>query len=656
MFQIERKRILTTCLLSFLLLLGSLTGCGSRQSNTGSFRSRLIDEKGDAIINARCFSLFADDEKVYSGLDGSFRLSELPAGQNNIIIQHSEFALEQYIAEVKSDQETVVDFIRLDRLSASNRISNVKVGAVTSTTAEITWKTYKDVLCNLHFGTTMGYGNQVSEERPAKEHHCLLQNLTPETLYHFKVQYYDETGKSYSSYDYSFKTSSGNVPDKPSSISLAKMTELAVVTVNWTKPSLSQSVAGYNLYRMKKGGDWILVNGNIITNSCSYSDTEAETGVFARYGVTAVNALGAESEKTITELTFIPGVVKSNITITKSDSPVRLTADLIVPMGVNMTVEAGSEFQISENDSFKSGFDEERVEIIVHGSITVNGTVAEPVKFSPLDGSGNRRHWAGIKILSSVSGVSAIRQANLFGCSGYALSILAKNVAVSGLNIKHSVGGVSFDGVRERVDVSDCIFDDIASVAVSISKSFQIVLKDSKITNSYIGIKNYTDSSFDQTFIRNTDIYATNVGITGVFGNSRITNVLVVSPRGINYENILKNDGGNVIDHNTIDAVNALIIASGTLNVKNNIFVNTASAGEIGIDYKSNAQIPIYNYNNIYGFSRAVSGCILGTDSLMLDPAFIGGSPYSYRLSGISMMLINDENNLEMGRYGVSKL
>lgn len=656
MFRTERKILLIKMLLVILLLTALLTGCGSRGSNTGSFRSRLIDEKGDAIINAKCFSLFSEDEVVFSGLDGSFRLSELPAGLNNIIIQHSEFTLEQYQVEIRSDQETVVDYIKLDKLNASNRISKIKVGNISSTTAEINWKTYKDICCNIHYGTTTGYGSFVSEERPSQTHYYLLTNLKPETLYHFKIQYLDEQANSYSSYDYSFKTTSGDAPNKPNSVEIENMTELGVVSIRWTAPTAKQSVAGYNIYRRIKDGDWVRVNGNVVTGVNNYKDIEAVTGVFCRYAVTAVNNQGAESEKIVTDLTFIPGVVKNNITITKNDSPVKLTADLIIPMGVNFVVEEGTEFQISENDSFKSGSDENRVEILVHGALTVNGTAAEPVIFTPLDGSGERKHWGGIEILSSKTGISAIRNANIFGCSDYAIYIKADNVALSGISIKHSVSGIKLENVRERVDISNCIFDDIASVAVSINNCFHTVLVDSTITNSYIGVENNTNNYFDQTFVRRTDIHTSNTGIKGIFGNSTIVNTLIVSPIGIKYENILKSDGGNIIDHSTIDAKNALIIDDGNLNVKNNIFVNTHDSGEIGITYNNSLYSPIYNYNNIYGFEKACFGCSVGTDSVALEPSFVGGNPYSYELSNTSLLRINDEFGLELGRYGASRL
>ena len=657
MFRTE-KHILIPCILILVMVLTALlTGCGSRDSNTGSFRSRLIDEKGDAIVNAKCFSLFAEDEVVYSGLDGSFRLSELPAGLNNIIIQHADFALEQYQAEVKSDQETVIDFIKLDKLDASSRISKVKIGSVSSSTVEINWQTYKDLCCNIHYGTTSGYGSYVSEERPSQTHYYLLTGLEPETVYHFKIQYLDEYANSYSSYDYSFRTTSGDAPSKPSSVALTDMTELGVVNVRWTAPVSTLSVAGYNVYRQVKGEDWVRVNGNVITGGITnYNDVEAQTGVFCRYAVTAVNNLGAESEKIIGDLTFIPGVVKSDITIKKTDSPVKLFADMIIPMGVNMKVEAGSEFQISERDSFKAGFDEDRVEILVHGSLTIDGTSDEPVTFSPLDGSGKRDHWAGINILSSITGISSVRNANIFGCNGFAVSINSEKAYVSGLTVKHSVSGIKLENVKERIDVSDCIFDDIASVAVSINKCFYAVLVDSKITNTAIGVENYTDSAFDQTFVRRTDIYTNNTGIRGVFGNSTIVNTLIVSPNGINYNNILKSDGGNIVDHCTIDANNALIIDTGNLNVKNNIFVNNTQSGNIGITYKDDLYYPSYNYNNIYGFWKATQGCYIGTDSIELDPCFNGGSPFSYTLNEVSLLRINDEYGLELGRYGVTRL
>lgn len=655
MFQIDRRKIVPAFLLAVLLLTALLTGCGSRQSNTGSFSSRLIDEKGDAVINAKCFSLFAEDQIVYSGLDGSFRLPELPAGLNNIIIQHNDFALEQYQSEVKSDQETKVDFIRLDRLNASNRISKVTVGEVSSTTAEINWQTYKDICCNIHYGTSTNYDTYVTEERPNKTHFYKLTGLKPETVYHFKVQYLDEFAASYSSYDYSFRTASGEAPYKPASIKIANMTELGVVPLTWTAPAIKLSVAGYNVYRQKKGGAWTRCNGTVITKDCSYSDVEAETGVFCRYAVTAVNNVGAESEKVISDLIFVPGVVKNDINISKLDSPVKLTADLIIPMGINMTVEPGVEFQISESDSFNSGFDTDRVEILVHGALTVNGTEAEPVIFTPLDGSGKREHWAGITILSSQTGISSIRNAELFGCSGYTIDVKSVNVAVSGISIKHSVGGVRFEGVTQAVDVENCFFDDISSVAVSINKCFHMTLKNSRITNASVGVENFTDSIYDQTFIRNTDIYAYDTGIRGTFANSIITNTLVVSPQGINYTNILRNDGGNIIDHVTVDADNAVIIATGSLYLTNNIFANTSNSGVTGISYMNESQYPTYCYNDIHGFASPVYGCDVGTLSVALDPAFVGGSPYDYNLSDSSLCRINDEFGLELGRYGVTR-
>ena len=90
-----RNLLLPAILLAIFASLASLTGCGMRQSQSGSLHSRLIDASGNAVDNAEVFSIFAEREKVLSGLDGGFYLSELPAGINNIVILHPDFAIEE---------------------------------------------------------------------------------------------------------------------------------------------------------------------------------------------------------------------------------------------------------------------------------------------------------------------------------------------------------------------------------------------------------------------------------------------------------------------------------------------------------------------------------------------------------------------------------
>lgn len=124
---------------------------------------------------------------MLSGLDGSFYLSELPAGLNNIVILHDDFQTETRQIEIKSDDTTVIDLIRLDQSGVTSRISNVRVVGVASTSATISWQTYRSVTCNVDYGTSVYYGSLLREQRPATEHTAVLVGSQPETLYHFRV-------------------------------------------------------------------------------------------------------------------------------------------------------------------------------------------------------------------------------------------------------------------------------------------------------------------------------------------------------------------------------------------------------------------------------------------------------------------------------------
>ena len=81
----------------------------------------------------------------------------------------------------------------------------------------------------------------------------------------------------------------------------------------------------------------------------------------------------------------------------------------------------------------------------------------------------------------------------------------------------------------------------------------------------------------------------------------------------------------------------------------------TSNSGVTGISYMNESQYPTYCYNDIHGFASPVYGCDVGTLSVALDPAFVGGSPYDYNLSDSSLCRINDEFGLELGRYGVTR-
>ncbi|OGK05603.1 MAG: hypothetical protein A2W80_17900 [Candidatus Riflebacteria bacterium GWC2_50_8] len=658
MFLTERKNFLPVSVLTaMLLLLALLSGCGLRQSQTGSLSSRVIDADGNAVVNAVVFSIFAEQEKVYSGVDGGFYLSELPAGLNNIVVMHNDFALEERQIEIKSGDATVIESIRLDRANAPHRIFNVQVADVASTSARITWNTYRSVICNVEYGTTMSYGTIYREERPAEQHAVILTDLQPETVYHFRVQYIDDGAISHYSYDFPFQTEDSDRPDTPSAIRLRPLVALGVVEVEWDAASSSSSVQGYNIYRKVNDDEWQRINDSAAgLRERVFADINAESGTFCRYAITAVNSFGAESDKRVSEVVFVPGIINRNVTISVADSPVSIHSDLVIAAGVTFAVEAGSEFLIADTDAFAAGLDEQRVEIQVNGRISLQGTAENPVKFGPLQGSGQRDHWAGIRVLSSMTGVSEINNTQMFGCSGYALKVAADRIQITNLVITHSENGVSLAGLKDTLELQNCSFKEIAGVALKINKCRRVLVYDTEFSQVGMAIENFTDYADDQLMVYNTFIDCLQTGITGTFGKSKIYNVLIVAETGlaVKLEKLL-NSRENFIDHCTIDAYNGILVEQGEVTIENNIVINRLQKGSVGIN-NSSFLAPEYDFNNVYGFNTAYQGCSAGVGAVQTDPKFVGGNPFDYNLAPDSTLRLQDYYGSEMGRYGSSRL
>ncbi len=656
MFLTDRRFLLPTLLVS-LIFMALMTGCGLRQSQTGSLSGRVVDADGNAVVNAQIYSLFAEKEKVLSGLDGGFYLSELPAGLNNIVILHDDFQTETHQIEIKSDDTTVVDLIKLDQAGKTSRISNVRVVGVASTSAVVAWQTLRSVACNVDYGTSVYYGSLLREQRPATEHTAVLSGLLPETLYHFRVQYLDESAASYFSYDYSFRTADADRPQKPAAIRILPFTSPSIVELEWDAATSGLPASGFIIYRQLKNGVWTRLNETPVDEAArAYADQAAVSGGFCRYAVAAVNSLGAESELTVSEMVLVPGVIASHMVIETTDSPVRLNSDLIVAAGTSLTIQAGTEIQIGDSDSLQTGSDEEKIEIIVQGRLEIQGTAEAPVVFSPMNGSGKRDHWAGIRILSSLGGVSDLNHVKLFGCKGYALEVNAESVRISNISVAYSNFGLLLDGVREVMSLDNCSFSEIASVALDIRNCRRMIVDNSLFSTVHTGISVKTLKTDDQTIIRNTDIYASNTGIKGLFGRSRILNTLVVCPEGagIVCENTLSTFD-NYIDHVTVDALNGIAIYNGVFNIQNSIVANHNQKGLVGISCGTGL-IPEYTYNDVFGFSTAYQGCSGGTGSIAIDPKFAAGNPYDYSLMADSTLKLQDSYGSEIGRYGVSRL
>ncbi|MDZ7360073.1 MAG: M14 family zinc carboxypeptidase [candidate division KSB1 bacterium] len=85
-------------------------------------------------------------------------------------------------------------------------ISNVQATNVTATSALITWTTDENSNSVVEYGLTTGYGSTVSNGTNLTSHSMTLNNLTANTLYHYRVKSTDPFDNATTSGDFTFQT------------------------------------------------------------------------------------------------------------------------------------------------------------------------------------------------------------------------------------------------------------------------------------------------------------------------------------------------------------------------------------------------------------------------------------------------------------------
>ncbi|MBN1648023.1 MAG: cadherin-like beta sandwich domain-containing protein [Spirochaetales bacterium] len=103
------------------------------------------------------------------------------------------------------------------------------------------------------------------------------------------------------------------------------------------------------------------------------------------------------------------------------DSPYYVTGDIVIETGVTCTIDPGVEFIIAEGDAMGSGDTEELealTEIIVDGTLDINGTESQPVVFRSVnsaEGEGQTERWFGIEADGSGKTIN-MEYARVYNC------------------------------------------------------------------------------------------------------------------------------------------------------------------------------------------------------------------------------------------------
>lgn len=134
-------------------------------------------------------------------------------------------------------------------------ISNVQAVDVTHNSARITWTTDEAATSVVYYGLTTGYGSTASTAGYTTSHSVNLSGLSPETLYHYKVESADSSGNTSQSGDYTFTTLTA--PVNP---------QIYVFNIAMTKQSLFSI-----FYRARATITIKDTNGNVVPNATVYT-------------------------------------------------------------------------------------------------------------------------------------------------------------------------------------------------------------------------------------------------------------------------------------------------------------------------------------------------------------------------------------------------
>jgi len=306
--------------------------------------------------------------------------------------------------------------------------------------------------------------------------------------------------------------------------------------------------------------------------------------------------------------TDISGILNSDTTWTKANSPYNLTGNVLVENGVTVTVEADAVVNLNGRYIRVNGtlIVQEGVilnmgvtgtstgSIQVNGALSARGTSAQPIRFK-----GAAYYWDSAFVPPSLSSVS-FATSSLSWNEQTGLGCIIENAVMDktgvqiGSSIKFSDNQLSGAGIAVTGG-SPLISNNVMSNGVSISISRgSPTIASNQLNGGYIRL--YGDYGIGSPIIANNTIsnsdpqwpYTTSAGIS-VAAGSLSNNVLVLIEK-----NIIKNSHGGIE-----------VLYNGYENSRNQITIqnNTLADSEKGIalsDQRSSSTITTITYNNIY--------------------------------------------------------
>ncbi|OIP23994.1 hypothetical protein AUK22_09195 [bacterium CG2_30_54_10] len=627
----------------FLLTMGLiLLGCDTGNNVTpreGTLEGTVTDKAGTAIENVLVSWVQDPTRWGRSDSKGKFLVAGIGFGDQDFSAELAAYRTTYFKAHIYSGSTSIIQKVVMETSSFDFR--DIKVDAVSATTAVISWKTTDYTNGVIEFGGTesLGWTARETANQYATVHSVRIPDLKPTTTYFFKIVASRQNRPSETSPVQSFATLATyddlEAPATPQGVTAALTEQQNQVTIFWA-PSSDRDLKGYRIYRNESAlTSFAAIDSTLIAKGQErYIDAGVTPGKKLYYKVSAVDLAGNESGPSETVSMVIPGNLTQEITWIRANNPYLLSGDLTIADTGILRIDPGVEVMMTGYDALRSG-NPNQVEINVSGTLVASAGSDNPITFSSENPMPNAGDWGGIKFSQASTGESALVNVTI-AYAGTGLTISSASGTFADFSILHCQTGLI---ASKNADLT------LASISLSFCQSgMEIYDNQRAVIDSctlYHCLKGLSSARNDTIrMVGNNFIEYIDFGLTTdeIGGSVSVTNNLFVSRLGLGIH-VLKFPPS--VTYNTIDSPYGIRVDQGNPLIEKNILVADSSLGGKGITGIENLSrllpVPVLGANNIVGFpvGNDYVGCASGAGSLSSEPLFMkdtGSTQYDYRL------------------------
>ncbi len=623
-----------TLILSVLLVVAHV-GCMSTDSPARGGLSGVVSDSGGNPLSG--VKVSTSEASTLSDVNGKYLLEALTPQLTQVSISREKYQVQTRTIEVLSGETlTEVNFV----MAADSEIYDIRAANVTSTQATITFYTRNQSKGYIRYGTN-GLINAYTPQDNENSflHQYQLSGLIPATTYRFKCVALDNLGRILESELQNFTTEFTVRGNPPTGLKASKPADSVSIKIEWNSDAAAD-FAGYKLYR-SESPDSVYVQvgtGLIMQNSCS--DMEVTPGRKYYYRVTRVSGAGDETPQSETVSFLLPGRMDQNAVWSAANSPYNLTGDLTIAPGISLVIDKGVTVNISRGDQWDADAAEDLIDVLVQGTLMIQGTGDYPVTMTSSSPSPQAGDWNGITF-------DLVSDLNTSLIKGLKLSYAVDGVSgLSGIpEVKESrffscrQAGIRSAAARQEVVVRNVEIDTCSSGMLINDNPVNVRIYDNKLLRCVYGIVARRNTLAE--VLRNSISFA---GVSGIdlenSNASSITRGNLVG-YGSNGSGIICR-GNDEVRRNTIHSgIGVEIKETARAKIRSNLILADGSRNTIGVLYSGTAAYVAANnsiqYNLIWNIATGNSRRYSNSDStslpgistdLRFDPSLAGGDPF----------------------------